>query len=78
MVVPERIDIEPFIFILISKIKSKYYWLLSVNGVGSCGSSISKSEAIEYISNSSRLSENQRSILLNNKKSNELIQLELF
>jgi len=76
MVKPERIDIQPFVFILIAEIGDKFKWLLSVNGVGSCGASCSKSEAVSYISSSERLTEKQKNILM--KKKDKPEQLELF
>lgn len=71
----EKICITEFIWVMIS---NSFSWMISVNGCGSCGSALSRQEAIKKILNSSRLSDKQKSIIENSrvKKSGE--QLELF
>lgn len=78
MVGPDKIIIEPHVFIFLLNTKNGVDYMLSINGSGSCGKSSSKNKAIEEILLSGRLSENQIKLIKGIGKKKNIVQLELF
>lgn len=78
MVKQERIEIESYVFILLSYVNKIVKWMICIDGIGSCGSSESKEEAIIYILESSRLTQKQKNFIQKDRNKYNNCQLELF
>lgn len=78
MVNRELINIEPYVWVMLTDSGQSINYMLSINGVGSCGSSRTKPAAIAEILESSRLSDSRKAILKASQEIKSGDQLELF
>lgn len=83
--VEERIFLNDFVWIILSPRETSigllFKWMLSIDGVGSCGAAISRNMAIKKILKSERLSEKlqkELEVIFKERKIERFDQLELF